>query len=155
MQIVIILIKQPVLIYTLIDINNKLNLLNMNKSVQDDEINAASKAIKRYRRVKTIANKAVETADICGLLISILVYDPKLHRCKEIYTSRSIKLEALQELAHDQITTCKSKKKCRPLKFQSIDARTSLNDDNDYDLPAPFMGTLEVFNSKNIDVSLP
>lgn len=63
--------------------------------MQIEENNAASKAIKRYRRVKTIGNKAVDTADICGLQINILIYDPKLHRFKEIYTSKSVKLECL------------------------------------------------------------
>ena len=45
-----------------------MNSTKMNKS--------GIKAVQRYRRVKTIINKAVETADLCGLKINVLVYDP-------------------------------------------------------------------------------
>ena len=51
-----------------------------------------TKALKRYRRVRTIVNKAIETADLCGLQINVLVYDPRLHRFKEIYSDSRVKL---------------------------------------------------------------
>lgn len=84
---------------------------------------ASIKAVQRYRRVKTIVNKAVETADICGLHLNILVYDPHFHRFKEHYTSTDVKLESLHKLAQDMPNTTKSKQKVRQLKFQSINAR--------------------------------
>ena len=90
----------------------------MNTSdVQCEENSAASKAIKRYRRIRTIGNKAVDTADICGLQINILIYDPKLHRFKEIYTSKNVRLDSIQELTKDKLNTTKTRKKYRALKF--------------------------------------
>ena len=89
----------------------------MQTATKCDKINAASKAIKRYRRLKTILNKAVEAADICGLHLNVLIYDPKLHRFKENYTSTLIKLEGLKDLARDQPNFTKSYKKYRALKF--------------------------------------
>ena len=87
----------------------------------------------------------METADICGLHLNVLIYDPKLHRFKENYTSKAMKLEALPELARDQTQSSKAKKKSRALKFQSIDARTCYQDDNGYDLPTPFLNKLHSF----------
>ena len=85
--------------------------------MQLEEHSAATKAIKRYRRVKTIGNKAVDTADTCGLEINILIYDPKLHRFKEMYTSENVKLESLPELTRMQPNNTKSRKKYRAFKF--------------------------------------
>jgi len=73
----------------------------MQNTKPQDPIKPASKALKKYRRVKTIINKALETADICELQINVLVYDPKLHRFKEIYTNSDMKLQALHLLAQD------------------------------------------------------
>ena len=36
---------------------------------------ASIKAVQRYRRVKTIINKAVEVGKLCGLKLNVLVYD--------------------------------------------------------------------------------
>ena len=56
-------------------------------------------AVQRYRRMKTIICKAVDTANLCGLKINVLVYDPKFHRLKEHYTEARVKLEAMHLLA--------------------------------------------------------
>ena len=94
--------------------------------------------MKRYRRLKTILNKAVETADSCGLHLNVLVYDPKFHRFKENYTSTLVKLESLKDLANDQPKSTNSSKKNKVFKFYSIDARTLMQDDYDSNLPLPF-----------------
>ena len=107
-----------------------------------------TKALKRYRRVKTIVNKAIETADLCGLQVNVLVYDPKLHRFKEIYTAKQVKLEALPGLAADLPDCTKSKRKYRPLKFWSVNARSNVTDENDYDMPTPFQSPLSEFYDK-------
>ena len=73
----------------------------MNTLTQCDELNAAAKAMKRYRRLKTILNKAVETANICGLYFNVLIYDPKNHKFRENYTAELIKLESLKNLAQN------------------------------------------------------
>ena len=92
------------------------------QAIKDNQ--ASIKAVQRYRRVKTIVNKAVETADLCGLKLNILVYDPHFHRFKEHYTAPEVKLEALHKIAQDMPNTTKSKQKVRQLKFQSINARS-------------------------------
>ena len=81
-------------------------------------VNAASiLAVQRYRRVKTIVNKAVDVADKFGLHLNILVYDPKYHRFRENYTSSKIKLESIHHLAGTVPNTSLSKNKLRMLKF--------------------------------------
>ena len=68
----------------------------------DKKDNSAGKAVQRYRRVKTIVRKAVETADICGLQLNVLVYDPKMSRFREFYTADEMKLEAIFSVDNDQ-----------------------------------------------------
>lgn len=68
----------------------------MQTQMKCEDLNAANKAMKRYRRIKTILNKAVEAADICGLHLNVLVYDPKFHRLRENFTSHLIKLDGLK-----------------------------------------------------------
>lgn len=60
--------------------------------VSVEEQNAASIALKKYRRIKTIVNKAEKTADICDVMINVIIYDAKMHRLKEYYSSNEIKL---------------------------------------------------------------
>ena len=79
--------------------------------------------MKRYRRIKTIINKALDTADVCGVEFNIIVYDPKLHRLKEHFTSNNVKLSTVHLLSKPLANSTKSRKKLRTLKFQSIDAR--------------------------------
>ena len=69
----------------------------------DKKDNSAGKAVQRYRRVKTIVRKAVETADICGLQLNVLVYDPKMSRFREFYTDVGMKLEAIYSAGDDQL----------------------------------------------------
>ena len=71
------------------------------------------KAVQRYRRVKTIVNKALETADLCGLKLNILVYDPQYHRLKEHYTAPDVKLDCITELSEARPNTTKSRQKYR------------------------------------------
>lgn len=89
----------------------------MNTLTQCDELNAAAKAMKRYRRLKTILNKAVETADICGLHFNVLIYDPKHHKFRENYTADLIKLECLKDLAQKQPDNTMHPNMYRALKF--------------------------------------
>lgn len=93
--------------------------------MKSKEVNAASiLAVQRYRRVKTIVNKAVDVAEKFGLHLNIIVYDPKFHRLKESYTSSEIKLESIHLLADSVPNTSLSKNKLRRLKFQSVNARS-------------------------------
>lgn len=91
------------------------------------------KAVQKYRRVKTIVNKAVEVGKILGLKLNVLVYDSHFHRLRENYTAPEIKLEAIHRLAEAIPNTTKSKMKLRELKFQSIDA--NLNHLSEEDFP--------------------
>lgn len=84
---------------------------------------ATTKALKRYRRIKTIINKALETDDKCGVHFNIVIYDPKAHKLREHYTSSNLKLSEMHLLREPMQIMTKSKKYSRPLKFQSIDAR--------------------------------
>ena len=51
-------------------------------------------------------------------------------------------------LSADQPDLTKNKRKYRPLKFQSIDGRSYLTDENDYDMPTPFQNPLTEFYDK-------
>ena len=108
---------------------------NSQKSNRTEDENSVSKAMKRYRRIKTIINKAVELADLCNLQVNVLIHDPKINRFKEHYTTPDIKLEALKQLARDQLYPSTSRKRYQKFKFQCIDARTSYQEDVDHDLP--------------------
>ena len=85
--------------------------------------NPAQTSVKKYRRIKTIVKKAVDTADLCGVNMNIIIYDDKFHRLREFYTSSAVKLEVIGNLMKDVPNTSKSKQKVRELKFWSINAR--------------------------------
>ena len=62
--------------------------------MKSTKINTSNiKAVQKYRRVKTIVNKAVEVGKLLGLKLNILVYDAHFHRFKEHYTAPEIKLD--------------------------------------------------------------
>jgi len=54
--------------------------------------------VQRYKRVKTIVNKAVETANLCGIKLNVIVYDEKFHRLKEFYTDNEVRLVSIHRL---------------------------------------------------------
>ena len=74
-------------------------LLTRSKMQSTNEKSPAISAVQRYRRLKTIIGKTVEVAELCGLHLNLLVYDPHFHRLKEHYTDSGIKLEAIHLLA--------------------------------------------------------
>lgn len=93
------------------------------KTDKTTEQHPAQTSVKKYRRIKTIVKKAVDTADLCGVNMNIIIYDDKFHRLREFYTSATIKLETIGNLMKDVPNTSKSKQKVRELKFWSINAR--------------------------------
>ena len=44
------------------------------------------KATKKYRRLKTIISKVSNLAKMSNIKLNVLVYDPRFHKLKEIYT---------------------------------------------------------------------
>ena len=54
--------------------------------------------VQKYKRVKTIINKAVETADLCDIKLSVIVYDKKFHRLREFYTDNEVRLVSIHRL---------------------------------------------------------
>ena len=65
----------------------------------------------------------MDTADLCGVKMNIIIYDEKFHRLREFYTSSDVKLGTIGNLMNSVPNTSKSKQKLRELKFWSIDAR--------------------------------
>lgn len=85
----------------------------------------------------------METADLCGLQMNVLVYDPKMSRFREFYTSVEMRLEAIYSVCDDQPDASEPMANFRNLKFKSIDARIDYQDDVEYEVGFPFQRTLD------------
>jgi len=59
------------------------------------------KATKKYRRLKTIVGKVSELSKISNVKLSVLIYDSKMHKLKEIYTDPFMKFENITKLKND------------------------------------------------------
>ena len=44
------------------------------------------KATKKYRRLRTIVSKVSDLAKLSNVKLSVIIYDPRFNRLKEIYT---------------------------------------------------------------------
>ena len=119
------------------------------------------KATQKYRRLRTIISKAVETAKLCNIKLNVVTYDPKLHRLKERYTHDDIKIKDVVKLVMEDgaskhgggLLACSKKKKT--LSFSSLLAqekgyiKTNCEGDSDQeDLEGP--SRQDTANSKNL-----
>ena len=97
----------------------------MVEAAQQQELDPSKKALKKYRRLRTIVNKADETANGCDVMINVIVYDPKMHRLREHYSAPEVRLSNISELFTKELALSgQKKKKGRSLFFQS----TSMKD---------------------------
>ena len=81
------------------------------------------KATKKYRRLKTIVGKVSELSKISNVKLSVLIYDSKMHKLKEIYTDPFMKFENITKLKNDTGFNSETQTHERVLKFESFDAK--------------------------------
>ena len=89
-----------------------------------------NKAMNKFRRLKTIMKKMVQTSKLIGLPLSLLVLDKKLNKITEYTSESTIKLENI----HEKMDLAKNVKKRtrtnRALIIRSVDANEKFTNEN-------------------------
>ena len=67
----------------------------INEEAVDEQRMRQQAYSQKYRLVTTIASKAVEAAQKCGIKINVVTYDQQLHKIKEYYTHDDLKLNSV------------------------------------------------------------
>ena len=55
-------------------------------------------ALQKYRRQRTIVKKVQELSKIRNLQINLLIFNPKMNKIEEIYTDKSVTLDAISTM---------------------------------------------------------
>ena len=92
-----------------------------NKSLRPLE-NGVLKRNCKYKRVRTLMKKSVEVAIQCGLDITILVFDKKMHKIQQSYTNGSFTLRSIAEMANCELKKRSEQGRSKELKILSCDA---------------------------------
>lgn len=89
------------------------------------------KAVRKYRRQKTMIKKMLELAEIRGQKINMIIYDPALHKIEEIYTHKDFNMDGIHQMILNPRESASIRSRRRYLKFESYDAKLKYKADED------------------------
>ena len=85
----------------------------------------------KFRRLKTIMRKMVQTSNMCGKAMSLIVYDKKLNNVVEYFTEESVQLDHIHEELKRAENGEKRTRTNRLLTIRSVNANLKIKTDKD------------------------